>query len=313
MKRIPIWIDCDPGVDDAAALQVAHRLPELEIVGVSAVAGNVCLEKTLRNALSLREFMGASFPVYGGAARPWKREPLDSAEFHGVEGLGTASLPLPTTRAEAAPMWDALYEAACRYGGELEVVTLGPMTNLATAFAKYPDLPQKIRRVSLMGGAAVGGNCTPCAEYNIYADPEAAQAVFRSGCRLVMCGLDVTEKTYLTAEELDGIAALGDPGGIFLRDSSRDILRINMAAGAGGWCLHDAVPIWHLVAPELFTERAAGVYVETQSDLTRGKTVTDLFSDFKYPEKNANVVLTVDRPAFARRMKDLFAPKEPRR
>lgn len=87
MKQIPIWIDCDPGTDDAAALQVAHRLPELHIVGVSAVAGNVCLEKTLRNALALREFMGAEFPVYAGAEKPWRRAPLDSSEFHGKEGL----------------------------------------------------------------------------------------------------------------------------------------------------------------------------------------------------------------------------------
>lgn len=306
MKRIPIWIDCDPGTDDAAALLAAHRLPELEIVGVSAVAGNVCLEKTLRNALALREFMGADFPVYAGAEKPLCRAPLDSSEFHGKEGLGPTSLPLPVTHAEPEPMWDALYAAACRYAGELEVVTLGPLTSLATAIAKYPDLPQKVRRVSLMGGAAVGGNCTPSAEFNIYADPEAAQLVFRSGCKLVMCGLDVTLLAYLTEEELDTIAASGDPGGIFLRDCSRDILKLNVAAGSGGWCVHDAVPVWHLVAPELFTERPAGVYVETQSAKTLGKTVTDLYSDFSFPEKNASVVLGLDRAEFVRRMTAIF-------
>lgn len=306
MKRIPIWIDCDPGTDDAAALLTAHRLPELEIVGVSAVAGNVCLEKTLRNALALREFMGADFPVYAGAEKPWRRAPLDSSEFHGPEGLGPVTLPLPTKQAEQVPMWDALYAAACRYEGELELVTLGPLSSLATALAKYPDLPKKLRRVSAMGGAAVGGNCTPCAEFNIYADPDAAQAVFRSGCRLVMCGLDVTRKAYLTEQELDTIAAAGDPAGAFLRDVSRDILRLNVAAGSGGWCLHDAVPIWHLAAPELFFEREAGVYVETQSDLTLGKTVTDLYSDFKFPQKNARVVLDLDRTEFVRRMTRLF-------
>ncbi len=310
MKQIPIWIDCDPGTDDAAALQVAHRLPELHIVGVSAVAGNVCLEKTLRNALALREFMGAEFPVYAGAEKPWRRAPLDSSEFHGKEGLGPAALPLPTKQAEKEPMWDALYAAACRYEGELELVTLGPLSSLATAIAKYPDLPQKLRRVSMMGGAAVGGNCTPCAEYNIYADPDAAQVVFRSGCRLVMCGLDVTLKAYLTEQELDTIAASGDAGGIFMRDSSRDILKINVRAGSGGWCLHDAVPIWHLVAPELFTEREAGVYVETQSELTLGKTVTDLYSDFKFPQKNASVVLDLDRAEFARRMMTMFGVRD---
>ena len=206
MKRIPIWIDCDPGTDDAAALLTAHRLPELEIVGVSAVAGNVCLEKTLRNALALREFMGADFPVYAGAAQPLMRPAQDASEYHGPEGLGPVTLPQPVKAAEPEPMWDALYAAACRYAGELEVVTLAPLTSLATAFAKYPDLPGKLRRVS----------------------------------------------------------------------------------------------------PELFTAREAGVFVETQSTLTLGKTVTDLYSDFKFPQKNALVLLDLDRAAFVRRVSALF-------
>lgn len=306
MKRIPIWIDCDPGTDDAAALLTAHRLPELEIVGVSAVAGNVCLEKTLRNALALREFMGADFPVYAGAAQPLMRPAQDASEYHGSEGLGPVTLPQPVKAAEPEPMWDALYAAACRYAGELEVVTLAPLTSLATAFAKYPDLPGKLRRVSMMGGAAVGGNCTASAEFNIYADPEAAQLIFRSGVKVVLCGLDVTLKAYLTEQELETIAAAGDPAGVFLRDVSRDILWLNVAAGSGGWCLHDAVPLWHLVAPELFTAREAGVFVETQSTLTLGKTVTDLYSDFKFPQKNALVLLDLDRAAFVRRVSALF-------
>lgn len=309
MKRIPIWIDCDPGVDDAAALLLAHRLPEVEIVAVSAVSGNVCLEKTLRNTLSLREFMGAEFPVYRGAERPWRREALDASRFHGVEGLGTATLPFPKKSAEPVPMWDALYEAACRFEGTLQVVTMGPLTSLATAFAKYPDLPQKLRGIALMGGAAVGGNSTPCAEFNIHVDPEAAQTVFRSGCHIVMCGLDVTEKAFLTEADLDEIASTGDKGGVFLRESSCELLRLNMQAGAGGWCIHDSIPLWYLAAPELFTAQEAGVYVETQGTLTRGKTITDLYSDFKFPEKNALVVLDVDRDAVVRRTKALFQSK----
>lgn len=252
--------------------------------------------------------MDADFPVYRGAARPWLREPCDATAFHGAEGLGTASLPLPRGTAEQLPMWDALYAAACRHAGMLHVVALGPLTNLATAFAKYPDLPNKLAGISIMGGAAVGGNRTPCAEFNIYVDPEAAQVVFRSGVPVVMCGLDVTEQAYLTADELEALAA--SRAGCFLRDSSRDALRRNVAAGAGGWCLHDVVPLLHLAAPELFTAREAGVFVETKSELTRGKTVTDLFSDFKFPEKNALVVLELDRTAFVQRLHALFAQAE---
>ena len=163
MKRIPIWIDTDPGVDDAAAILVAHRSAALRIVGISAVAGNAPLDVTTHNALALCAFLGADYPVYRGAAQPWLRPYLCGADFHGADGMGGYPLPQPTREAEKLPMWDALHAAAEASEEPLTVVTLGPLTNLATAFAKYPDLPQKLDRVVMMGGAAVGGNRTPCA------------------------------------------------------------------------------------------------------------------------------------------------------
>lgn len=305
MKRIPIWIDTDPGVDDAAAILVAHRSPALQIVGISTLAGNAPLGVTTHNALALCAFLGADYPVYRGAAQPWLRPYLCGADFHGADGMGGYRLPEPTHEAEKLPMWDALHAAAEASEEPLTVVTLGPLTNLATAFAKYPDLPQKLDRVVMMGGAAVGGNRTPCAEYNIFADPDAALAVFRSGARLVMCGLDVTNDAWLTGDELEAIGRQGRLGSL-LCESSRSILKKNLETGHPGWCIHDTVPVWYLLHPEWFTAREAGVYVETRSELTRGKTVTDLFSDKKFPAKNATVVLSIDRERFADAMREIF-------
>lgn len=298
MSRIPVWIDCDTGVDDAAALLTAHRLDALEIVGISTVAGNVPLDRTTCNTLKVCELMGADYPVFPGAERPWRRPYEDASKFHGADGLGGAALPEPKRAAQEEAAWDALFRAAEAYAGRLEVVTIGPLTNLATALVKYPQLAKRIRRILMMGGAAVGGNRTPCAEFNIYADPDAAQAVFRSGVPIVMCGLDVTHQAYLTAEEIEALTRQETAVTRFFLASTRRALELNLAAGQPGLCLHDVCPLLYLARPELFEGRQAGVYVETRGELTRGKTVTDLYSDHQFETKNAFVVLKIDRPRF---------------
>ena len=193
MNRLPVWIDGDPGVDDAAAILVAHDREELEIVAISTVAGNAPLDKTTRNALGLCEMLGAAYPVYCGASGPLMRKYEDGAEFHGADGMGGAKLPEAKREPEKETAWDALYEAAKRYDGRLCVVAMGPLTNIALALSKYPDLKDMIDRIAIMGGSITRGNRTPCAEYNIFADPEAAQVLFRSGAKIIMCGLEVTE------------------------------------------------------------------------------------------------------------------------
>ena len=304
MEKYPVWIDCDPGVDDAAALLLAHWQEKTDIVGISTVAGNVDLEKTTKNALKLCELVGAGYPVFRGAEKPLLRDYHDGAEFHGADGLGGAVLPEPRRQAEPIPAWDGLFEAAKRYEGKLELVTLGPVTNVAIALAKHPELATLLHRIVMMGGSATRGNRTPCAEYNIFADPEAAQAVFRSGVPIVMCGLEVTEQAQLYPAELAAIAEKNTPVTRFFAASAQDIMRKDMERGRPGWCIHDACPVAYLAHPELFSGREAGVFVETQAELTLGKTVTDLFSDKKFDEKNAFVVLDVDRPAFVRLLTD---------
>lgn len=300
MTKIPVWIDCDTGVDDAVALLVAHRLEALEIVGLSTVAGNVALEKTTRNTLAVCDLAGAEYPVHPGATKPWLQACADASAFHGADGLGGAVLPEPKRSAEKSLMWDALFAAAQRLDGALTLVATGPLTNVATALAKYPQLAALLSRIVLMGGAAVGGNRTPCAEYNIFADPDAAQAVFRSGVPIVMCGLDVTHQAYLTPAELDALCEKSTAVTRFVRAATANAMKFNMAAGLGGLCLHDVCPLLYLAQPALFGGEEAGVFVETRGTLTRGKTVTDLYSDFRFDTKNALVLLTLDRARFVR-------------
>ena len=265
MAEHRIWFDCDTGVDDAIALLTAHRQPGLEIVGLSTVAGNVTLDHTTENTLKICGLMGADYPVYPGAPGPLRREREDASSFHGADGLGGAVLPAPRRAPEQMPAWDALYEAAARMPGELTLVAPGPLTNAAIALTAHPALRSLLRGIALMGGAAVGGNRTPCSEFNIHADPDAAEIVFSSGIPIVMCGP----------------------------------MQKNMARGAGGLCLHDVCPVLYLTHPELFTGRQAGVHVETRGTVTYAKTVTDLDSDAKFPERNVFVVLGVDRAGFA--------------
>ncbi len=296
MNRLPVWIDGDPGVDDAAAIFVAHDREELDIVAISTVAGNAPLNITAKNALCLCEMLGADYPVYRGANGPLMRQYEDGADFHGVDGMGGADLPAPKRAPEKAAAWDALYEAAKKYDGKLEVVAMGPLTNIALALSKYPDLATRIHRIAIMGGSVTRGNRTPCAEYNIFADPEAAQIVFRSGAKIVMCPLEVTEQAYLTEEELQALCKT-EKGEFYYR-ASKHILEKNLEAGHPGFCIHDVCPVLFLAKENIFRGEEAGVFVETQSELSLGKTVCDLYSDKQFEVKNTFVTLEIDRAAF---------------
>ena len=298
MSKIPVWIDCDPGVDDAAAIILAADRKELNILGISTVAGNVPLSLTTANALKLGDLVGQAYPVYAGADRPLLRPYHDGRDFHGAEGFGSADLPVSLRQAEEEKAWEGLYAAAKANPGTLELVTMGPLTNIAIALETYPDLPKLVHRILMMGGSVTRGNRTPCAEYNIFADPEAAQAVFRSSIPIVMCGLEVTEQAYILPEEWAALEDSFSEKTRFFHKASTHILEKNLENGHSGFCIHDAVPIFYLVHPELFEGETAGVFVETQSDLTLGKTVTDLYSDRQFEEKNAFVVLKIDREAF---------------
>jgi len=307
MRKLPMLLDCDTGVDDAIAILLSRHLTNLELVAVTSVAGNVEIEKTTRNALCVLELAGMEHvPVYRGAAKPMLCEPITAYYVHGQNGLGDLSMPEPKRAPESLPAWDAIYETAKRYAGELTIVAIGPLTNLGLALAKYKELPKLISRIVLMGGAAVGGNVTPSAEFNIFADPEAADMVFTCGAEVVMCGLDATMRAFLTPEELDELGELGSLQAKFARDAAQGVLAFSKGYGLPGMSMHDPMTLLYADDDSYFTAKRAGVRVETKGKLTRGKTVTDLYSD-KQMEKNAVVVTGIDREAFKRRLFELMA------
>lgn len=304
MMKYPVWLDCDVGVDDAVAILAAHGHPQIDLLAISTVAGNVELKHTFRNAHSMNLLMGTNYPIYKGADRPLMRELHVATAFHGENGLGDVELPFPDDAVmQEKPAWDAMYEAACKYPGELRLIAVGPLTNVAIALAKYPDFASKLHTILIMGGSASVGNVTPAAEFNIYDDPEAAEKVFKCGVPLVMCGLDVTLKATLRPEDMDELAATGKVG-TFVRDCLQHAWKTLKSVGFEGVAMHDSCAVLYLVHPELFTAQKAGVHVETRGTVGLGRTVTDLHSDKKFDKRETTVVLDVNREKFIKILKD---------
>lgn len=298
MSTTPVWIDCDPGVDDAVALLVANYLPELQIVGISTVAGNVGVEKTCPNAIGLCGFMGVRYPVYRGASKPLQRDQVTAEHVHGPSGMGEAKLPDPGFAPEETSVWDGLFEAAKKFAGELTLIATAPLTNVALAFSKHPELAGLLSKIVIMGGAVVGGNTTPEAEFNIFADPEAADAVFQSGVPVVMFGLDVTTKTSISFERIDELAETGNRGAALYRDATMSYRSFARSHGVNGCCQHDACPVIYVAHPEIFSGELADVRVDIQCGPTYGKTVCDFGSDTKPKSRCAKVILDLDRKTF---------------
>ena len=302
-KKIPVIIDCDPGCDDTAALLLAFRCPEFDIRAVTTVSGNVSLDKTTYNALRVTEAIGSDVRVCPGADRPMFRDAVYAPHVHGEDGLLGIPLPAPQKKASFYKAWDFIYEEAVAQKGELEIIAVGPLTNLGIALGKYNDLAGLIKRIVIMGGAAQGGNVTPCAEFNIYVDPEAASMVFRSGIPLCVCGLDVTLKAYLTAQEIKDIKALGTPQAeLFAGVTQENCEKRFFPAGAP---LHDPAAVLFAADSSYFTVQRCWMGVETKGTITLGKTVTDCWSDAQ-KEANVDLVLDVDRERFAAKVKELM-------
>ena len=305
MSRIPVWMDCDMGAADAIALMLLHASPELEVKGISTVCGNLTQNQAYWNTQRINGLMGTSYPVFCGAERPLFRELTIATDFHGVNGLCEEQLPVPKTVLNPdKPAWDALYACVKEYPGALRLVTTGPLTNIATAFIKYPDLAGLMHSVLITGGSAGAGNITPAAEFNIFTDPHAASIVFRSGVKLFMFGLDVTLQGKLTEDDLDELDASGTKAGSFARTCMQCAIKGDKRFGLAGISIHDACPVMYLVHPDLFEGKTAGVAVETRGTVTRGKTVTDLYSDRKFPFRNATVMLKVNGDQFVTILKD---------
>ncbi|OYW96624.1 MAG: nucleoside hydrolase [Pseudomonadales bacterium 32-61-5] len=297
-----IIIDTDPGQDDAVAILLALASPELQVLALTAVAGNVPLALTERNARIIIDLARSDTPVYAGCDRPLTRKLVTAEHVHGKTGLDGIPLPDPVSPLQPQHAVDFLIDTLRSHPpGSITLCALGPLTNLATAFTRAPDIIPRVAEVVLMGGGYFeGGNITPAAEFNIYVDPEAAAIVFRAGIPLVVMPLDVTHQALTSREWVEGMRTLATPVTRAVASWTDFFERFDVAKyGSEGAPLHDPCVIAYLLEPTLFTGRHINVEIETGSDLTLGMTVADWWR-VTGREPNAMFMGGVDRDGFYR-------------
>jgi inosine-uridine nucleoside N-ribohydrolase len=291
-----IILDCDPGHDDAIAILLAHAHPAVELLAITTVAGNQTLDRTTRNArrvCDLGRITGV--PVAAGCDRPLLRELVTAGEVHGASGLDGVDWPDERTPVASTHAVDLIVDLVMASPGEVTLVPIGPLTNVAMALRREPAIARAVREVVLMGGSFSRGNQTPAAEFNIYVDPEAAAMVFAAGWPLTMIGLDLTHQALVTPEVAERVAALGTP----VATTVTRMLRFyaSRASLPGGVPLHDPCAVARVITPSLIECRDAFVAVETSGAWTRGMTVTDFTGRLGHPV-NAQVATALDVPAF---------------
>lgn len=270
-----VIIDTDPGVDDAFALLLAMRSPELKIEGITAVAGNVPLDLTLPNALRMVEIAGRTdIPVAGGAKAPLLRRLVTAAYAHGENGLGGAVFPEPAIKPIATPAAEFIRATVRKYPGEVTLIPVGPMTNIAAALNSDSGLATLVRGIVMMGGSLSGGNITPAAEFNVYVDPEAARIVFQSGIPVTMVGLDVTRRTSLTDEHVKVLEGAQNPVSQAAAKIARHAIDHTREQGfLVGPNMHDSLAVAAFLDPSILKWKEYYVDVETSGELTAGETV----------------------------------------
>jgi purine nucleosidase len=297
-----IIIDTDPGQDDAVAILLALASPEeMTVLGITAVAGNVPLPLTQKNARIVCELAGkVDVPVFAGCDAPIKRKLVTAEHVHGKTGLDGPPMADPVMPLQSQHAVDFIVETLRREpAGTVTLCPLGPLTNIAVAFQKAPDIVARVQEIVLMGGAYFEvGNITPAAEFNIYVDPEAAEIVFKSGVPLVVMPLDVTHKALTSKARVDAFRHLGTRVGDMVAAWTDFFERFDVAKyGSQGAPLHDPCVIAYLIKPDLFSGRHINVVIETNSDLTLGMTVADWWGVTDRP-KNAMFMGGVDADGF---------------
>lgn len=299
METQKIIYDCDPGHDDAVALMLAASGGPLELLGVTVVAGNQTLENTARNACHVLQWLGREkIPVFAGCGRPMVREQVTAGDIHGKTGLDGPVFPPLRKAVETEHAVSFLIRTLLGSGGDITVVTSGPMTNLAMALRLEPGIAEKIRRIVLMGGSYTNGNVTPAAEFNILADPEAAHICFTAGRPVTMIGLDVTRKVLCYPETVERMAKVGNDASRLFVDLMRHFCKTQKEVfGWEGGPLHDPVTIASLLDPELVTTKPMNVRIDLGHGDSYGRTNCDYFGYLGLPAA-ADVAVDIDVPRF---------------
>ena len=298
MTRQKIILDCDPGHDDAIAILLAARSPALDLRAITVVAGNQTLDKTLNNALKVCSLAGIMVPIAAGMSRPLVRPQVVAGNIHGASGLDGPDLPAPTVKPVTEHAVDLIIREVLQAPGEIVLVPVGPLTNIASAMIRAPELAANLGGIVLMGGGITKGNVTPAAEFNIFADPEAAHVVFESGAPLTMVGLDVTHQSIPTADELRRIKAIDHPVARLIDELLQffgQTYRQNF--GFAGPPIHDACAVSYVIDPAVIQTRRVNVAIETHGTFTYGMTVCDIYG-VTGRKPNADVGMELDRLRF---------------
>ena len=297
MQRI--ILDTDPGIDDALALFLALASPELEIAAVTTVSGNVGVDLTTRNALSLLSLaQRTDIPVARGSSLPLVRQPVDAAYVHGQNGLGDVVLPDPAFQPVRQHAVDLIIDTIMQAPGSITLVPIGPLTNIALALRREPRIAQQVREVVIMGGALrVPGNITPAAEFNIYADPHAAHIVLHAGWPVRLVGLDVTQQAKLLRHQLDMLTRGGGPVKNFIKQMMTYAFDVfGPRYGTSHFTMHDPLCLASVFQPDLITWQSAYVDVELTGTLTLGETVAYFKDDAPgAPDVQAAVAIDAGR------------------
>ncbi len=299
MERQPVILDCDPGLDDAFAILLAAAAPAIDLRAITTVAGNHTVDRMTLNARRICTVAGITgVPIAEGCDRPLVRAQVVGSDIHGESGLDGPTFGPPTVPVDPRHAVDLIVELLMASAGEIALVPIGPLTNIATAMRREPRIVPKIRHISLMGGAWGLGNRTPAAEFNIVVDPEAARIVFESGAPITMCGLELTHQVIATPGIIERIAALDSPVG----DMSAAMLRFYASTTARrrrsfGPALHDPTAVAWLIDPTMFETEPMHVDVETHAEFSYGRTLVDVDDVLGLP-KNVLVPTRIDAARF---------------
>lgn len=298
MSRRKIILDCDPGHDDAVAVILAAKNPNLELLGITVVAGNQTLENTQRNALRLVQHLDLNIPVYAGCGQPMVRDKVIAGDIHGKTGLDGPVFEELNREIEADHAVNYIIKTLMNSTEKITMVTTGPMTNLGMALRMEPKIVDKIQEIVFMGGSYANGNVTPAAEFNILADAEAAHVCISSGLPITMVGLDVTRKALCYPQIVERMRKVGNKASALFTDLMAFFCKTQKEVyGWEGGPLHDPITIAYLIDPTVLTTKAMNVTIDTSSSQSYGRTNCDYFGYMK-KEPNVNVGIDIDVEKF---------------